>query len=251
MINKKYCNFVKQSKAKQSKAIIIFFIFILFIFNSCSDELITIVDEYNPPYEIKPIPNSDGTVSINFWSGVLANDFAGFNLYATNTSGPFTQPNDAIGYPSLPTIPYDTHTRSNITLTFPKSYTFDTTQPSYITVTAYGTNDLASDGIETRINQVVSVFPRQQQTGAPAGFTITPNQTVDYTGGVIQSYGVQSNFDAITVFTNNIPLTSSAQYLQGGLYIASNGTTLYKLWISPSGNCIYATHSKADKCNTI
>ena len=32
---------------------IIFLIFALFIFNSCSDELITIVDEYNPPYEIK------------------------------------------------------------------------------------------------------------------------------------------------------------------------------------------------------
>ena len=279
MINKKYCNFVKQSKAKQSKAkqskakqskakqskaIIIFFIFILFIFNSCSDELITIVDEYNPPYEIKPIPNSDGTVSINFWSGVLANDFAGFNLYATNTSGPFTQPNDAIGYPSLPTIPYDTHTRSNITLTFPTSYTFDTTRPSYITVTAYGTNDLASDGIETRINQVVSVFPRQATTvsgslnnGASIGgitISITGN-TISAKVGVtdmqVKSYGYRTNFNEITVFTND-SLSTSASYSanSGWLYIFYSSTTptLTKLWIT-SGGYTYATHSQA--CNTI
>ena len=73
---------------------IIFFISILFIFISCSNELITVVDEYNPPYGIKAIPGSN-SISISFWSGILASDFVGFNLYA-GTSSNFNQPNDAI-----------------------------------------------------------------------------------------------------------------------------------------------------------
>ena len=69
---------------------IIFLIFILFIFNSCRDELITIVDEYNPPYGIKAIPGNN-SISISFWSGILASDFNGFNLYV-GTSGSFNRP---------------------------------------------------------------------------------------------------------------------------------------------------------------
>lgn len=56
---------------------VIFFISILFIFISCSNELITVVDEYNPPYGIKAIPGNN-SISISFWSGILASDFVGF-----------------------------------------------------------------------------------------------------------------------------------------------------------------------------
>ena len=103
--------------------------------------------------------------------------------------------------------------------------------------------------IETRIDSVIPVVPRQQQTGN-GNFAITGTSTVAYTGGVIQFYGVQSNFDAITVFTN--ASSQSLSYAAGGLYIGSNGTTLSKLWISPSGGGnTTATHSQAGQCNTI
>ena len=227
---------------------IIFLFFILFIFNSCSNELITVVDEYNPLYQVRAIPG-DGSISINFWSGILASDFAGFNLYISTTQT-FTNAllNSSGGYP---TISFSTHARSNITLTFPTTVTYNNNTLYYVSVTAYGTNDLAEGGkIETRIDSIIPVVPRQQQTGN-GNFTITGTSTVAYTGGVIQSYGVQSDFNAITVFTNNIPLTSSAQYLQGGLYIASNGNNLYKLRINSDGNYTTATHDKANLCYTI
>ncbi|TXJ30129.1 hypothetical protein EPJ69_11210 [Brachyspira aalborgi] len=229
---------------------IIFLFFILFIFNSCSNELITVVDEYNPLYQVRAIPGN-ASIKINFWSGILASDFAGFNLYISTTQT-FTNAllNSSGGYP---TIPFSTHARSNITLTFPTTggLTYNNGTLYYVSVTAYGTNDLAEGGkIETRIDSIIPVVPRQQQNGTPTGFTITPNSTVAYTGGVIKSYGVQSNFDAITVFTNNNITTTSESYAVGGLYIASNTTTLYKLWITSSGST-YATHTQADKCNTI
>lgn len=226
---------------------IIFLFFISFIFNSCSNELITVVDEYNPLYQVRAIPG-DGSISINFWSGILASDFAGFNLYISTTQN-FTNAllNSSGGYP---TISFSTHARSNITLTFPTTLTYNNGTLYYVSVTAYGTNDLAEGGkIETRIDSVIPVVPRQQQTGN-GNFTITGTSTVAYTGGVIQSYGVQSNFDAITVFTN--ASSQSQSYAAGGLYIGSNGTTLSKLWISPSGGGnTTATHSQAGQCNTI
>lgn len=226
---------------------IIFLFFILFIFNSCSNELITVVDEYNPLYQVRAIPG-DGSIKINFWSGILASDFAGFNLYISTTTT-FTNAllNSSGGYP---TISFSTHARSNITLTFPTTVTYNNNTLYYVSVTAYGTNDLAEGGkIETRIDSVIPVVPRQQQTGN-GNFTITGTSTVAYTGGVIQSYGVQSNFDAITVFTN--ASSQSQSYAAGGLYIGSNGTTLSKLWISPSGGGnTTATHSEASRCNTI
>ena len=228
---------------------IIFLFFILFIFNSCSNELITVVDEYNPLYQVRAIPG-DASIKINFWSGILASDFAGFNLYISDTTT-FTNAllNSSGGYP---TISFSTHARSNITLTFPTTLTYNNGTLYYVSVTAYGTNDLAEGGkIETRIDSVIPVVPRQQQTGTPTGFTITPNQTVNYTGGVIQSYGVQSNFDAITVFTNNNITATSQSYAVGEIYIASNATTLYKLRINSDGNYTYATHSQAGQCNTI
>ena len=226
---------------------IIFLFFILFIFNSCSNELITVVDEYNPLYQVRAIPGNE-SISINFWSGILASDFAGFNLYISN-SKTFTNAllNNSGGYP---TISFSTHARSNITLTFPKraGLTYNNNTLYYVSVTAYGTNDLAEGGkIETRRDSVIPVVPREELQGS-TGFTITGTSTVAYTGGVIQFYGVQSNFDAITVFTN--ASSQSQSYAVGGLYIGSNSTTLSKLWITSSGST-YATHTQADKCNTI
>ena len=230
---------------------IIFLFFILFIFNSCSNELITVVDEYNPLYQVRAIPG-DNSIKINFWSGILASDFAGFNLYISTTQT-FTNAllNSSGGYP---TIPFSTHARSNITLTFPKraGLTYNNGDLYYVSVTAYGTNDLAEGGkIETRIDSIIPVVPRAESTTGSGNFTVTVNSTVAYTGGVIQSYGIQSNFDAITVFTNNNITATSQSYAAGGLYIASNGTTLSKLWINPSGGNTTATHSRANDCNTI
>lgn len=228
---------------------IIFLFFILFIFNSCSNELITVVDEYNPLYQVRAIPGNN-SISINFWSGILASDFAGFNLYISDSTT-FTNAllNSSGGYP---TISFSTHARSNITLTFPTTGgPYNNGTLYYVSVTAYGTNDLAEGGkIETRIDSIIPVVPRQQQTGT-TGFTITGTTTVAAAAGVIKSYGVQSNFDAITVFTNNNITTTSESYAVGGLYIASNQNNLYKLWINPSGGNITATHSQAGQCNTI
>ena len=224
---------------------IIFLFFILFIFNSCSNELITVVDEYNPLYEVKVIPGSN-SISINFWSGILASDFAGFNLYISD-SQTFTNAllNDKQGYP---TIPFSTHARSNITLKFPDT-SIQNNKLYYVSVTAYGTNDLAEGGkIETRRDSVIAVVPRAETQGS-TGFTITPNQKVDAAAGVIQFYGVQSDFNAITVFTN--ASSQSQSYAVGGLYIASNGTTLYKLRINSDGNYTTASHGQAGQCNTI
>ena len=231
------------------KKIFLLIVFSIF-FSSCAEELVTIIDEYNMPYEIKAIPG-DSKVSIEFWSGILASDFAGFNLYISTTPN-FTNAilNERDGYP---TIPFSTHARSNITLTFPKraGLTYNNGDLYYVSVTAYGTNDLAEGGkIETRIDSIIPVVPRQQQTGT-TGFTITGTTTVAAAAGVIKSYGVQSNFDAITVFTNNNITTTSESYAVGGLYIASNQNNLYKLWINPSGGNITATHSQAGQCNTI
>lgn len=230
---------------------IIFLFFILFIFNSCSNELITVVDEYNPLYQVRAIPG-DASISINFWSGILASDFAGFNLYISTTQT-FTNAllNSSGGYP---TISFSTHARSNITLTFPTTggLTYNNGTLYYVSVTAYGTNDLAEGGkIETRIDSIIPVVPRPESTAGTTGFTITPGTSVAATTGVIKSYGVQSNFDAITVFTNNNITTTSESYAVGGLYIASNGSSLYKLWINPSGGNTTATHSQAGQCNTI
>ena len=222
----------------------------MFIFNSCSNELITVVDEYNPLYQVRAIPGN-ASISINFWSGILASDFAGFNLYIS-TDKNFT---NALLSPEgrYPTIPFSTHARSNITLQFPTTVTYNNNTLYYVSVTAYGTNDLAEGGkIETRRDSVIPVVPRGETTSANStGFTINAQtQTVSATG-VIQSYGVQSNFDAITVFTNNNITTTSESYAVGGVYIASNGNNLYKLRINSDGNYTTATHSRAGQCNTI
>lgn len=237
---------------------IVFFIFILFIFNifnSCSDELITIVDEYNPPYQIKAIPG-DNSISINFWSGVLASDFVGFNLYA-GTSPSFNQPTDAIlnseveGYP---TVKVSTHVRSNVTLSIPGTYNNGTLY--YVTVTAYGTNELLeSKYIETKISSVVPVVPRVEGDGT--GNTITVNGTQIATinadkitcqaGWQMQYFGIQTNFNAVVVITNNV-YRNDSPYANNGLYIFSNTAqnNLAKVWITSAGNYRWAYHSQGN-----
>lgn len=244
---------------------IIFFISILFIFISCSNELITVVDEYNPPYGIKAIPGNN-SISISFWSGILASDFVGFNIYIKQGNSTFTQPTDAIknnlgGYP---TVANSTHTRTNFTIPIPTNLVgvpaIQNGNLYYVTVTAYGTNDLTDTKyIETKINAIVPVIPRAEgdDTGniitasnQPVGTIDTSNNKINSTNGwKVQSFGPQSDFNAVVVITNNIFYTN-AEYSLNGLYIFSNGHNgLAKVWItntngSPSYHWAY--HDKAN-----
>lgn len=241
---------------------IIFFISILFIFISCSNELITVVDEYNPPYGIKAIPGSN-SISISFWSGILASDFVGFNLYA-GTSSNFNQPNDAIknNMGSYPTVENSTHTRSSFT--FPISGTYNNGTLYYVTVTAYGTNDLIDTKyIETKINAIVPVIPRAEgdvtgnttitASNQPVGTIDTSNNKINSTNGwKVQSFGPQSDFNAVVVITNNIFYTN-AEYSLNGLYIFSNTgqSALAKVWLNSSSGYRWAYHNQASQWNGI
>lgn len=245
---------------------IIFFISILFIFISCSNELITVVDEYNPPYGIKAIPGNN-SISISFWSGILASDFVGFNIYIKQGNSTFTQPTDAIknnlgGYP---TVANSTHTRTNFTIPIPTNLVgvpaIQNGNLYYVTVTAYGTNDLTDTKyIETKINAIVPVIPRMEGTNTGGNTTITANgQTVANVNGDkitpsgnwgMQYFGTQSDFNAVVVITNNNFPKSDNAYSVNGLYIFSNGQNgLAKVWItntngSPSYHWAY--HDKAN-----
>lgn len=244
---------------------IIFFISILFVFISCSNELITVVDEYNPPYGIKAIPGNN-SISISFWSGILASDFVGFNIYIKQGNSTFTQPTDAIknslgGYP---TVANSTHTRTNFTIPIPTNLVgvpaIQNGNLYYVTVTAYGTNDLTDTKyIETKINAIVPVIPRAEGNGTGDMITANGSQvgTIDKTqnlvtasgGWKLQYFGPQSDFNAVVVITNNIFYTN-AEYSLNGLYIFSNGQNgLAKVWItntngSPSYHWAY--HDKAN-----
>lgn len=246
---------------------IIFFISILFIFISCSNELITVVDEYNPPYGIKAIPGSN-SISISFWSGILASDFVGFNIYIKQGNSSFTQPTDAIknslgGYP---TVANSTHTRTNFTIQVPPTQTGQTYQNGtlyYVTVTAYGTNDLTDTKyIETKINAIVPVIPRTEGNGT--GNTITANSqtvgTIDKTqnlvtasaGWQLQYFGPQSDFNAVVVITNKNFYEKDA-YSLNGLYIFSNTgqSALAKVWLNSSSGYHWAYHNQASQWNGI
>ena len=241
---------------------IIFFISILFVFISCSNELITVVDEYNPPYGIKAIPGSN-SISISFWSGILASDFVGFNIYIKQGNSTFTQPTDAIknnlgGYP---TVANSTHTRTNFTIPIPTNLAgvpaIQNGNLYYVTVTAYGTNDLTDTKyIETKINAIVPVIPRMEGNGT--GNTITANSqtvgTIDKTqnlvtasaGWQLQYFGPQSDFNAVVVITNNNFYEKDA-YSLNGLYIFSNGQNgLAKVHIISSSSHRWAYHDKAN-----
>ena len=145
------------------------------------------------------IPKEEQTIVVNFWSGILASDFAGFNLYISTTQT-FTNAllNSSGGYP---TIPFSTHARSNITLQFPTTLTYNNGTLYYVSVTAYGTNDLAEGGkIETRRDSVIAVVPRGETQGN-GGFAIdTQAQTVSApNNGVIQSYGQQTDRETVAI----------------------------------------------------
>lgn len=226
------------------KKIILLSILTLFIF-SCSSDLITIIDEYNQPYDIKVIPG-DNSITLNFWSGVLATDFAGFNFYVNNT-GVFVQTNDAILNSSgiLPTYPQSNHVRTNFNINIPGTYANGTVY--YASVTAYGTNDLVETKyIETKISGSYKVVPRPEGTLIPVAFggtvnvlgagniaTITTNTITPINGYRIQFFGVQNDFNAVVTVTNTNLATDfdlSEDLLSGGLYILYNGTSLIKLW---------------------
>ena len=247
---------------------IIFFISILFIFISCSNELITVVDEYNPPYGIKAIPGNN-SISISFWSGILASDFVGFNIYIKQGNSSFTQPTDAIknnlgGYP---TVANSTHTRTNFTIPIPTNLAgvpaIQNGNLYYVTVTAYGTNDLTDTKyIETKINAIVPVIPRTEGNGT--GDTITANNqtvgTIDKTqnlvtasgGWKLQYFGPQSDFNAVVVITNNNFYEKDA-YSLNGLYIFSNTgqSALAKVWLNSSSGYRWAYHNQASQWNGI
>ena len=105
----------------------------------------------------------------------MASDFAGFNLYIhTNKNLTNALLNEKGGYP---TIPFSTHARSNITLTFPTNANPQNNTLYYVSVTAYGTNDLAEGGkIETRINAIIPVIPRAEATNAVSGTNTNGNR---------------------------------------------------------------------------
>lgn len=232
---------------KMKKIILILTISILNI--SCSSDLITIVDEYNQPYDIKVIPG-DNNITVNFWSGVLATDFTGFNFYV-NDSGVFIQTNDAIIGTNglLPTYPQSNHIRTNFNITIPRN--FQNNLLYYVSVTAYGTNDLVENKyIETKISGSYKVIPRPEgelpainigeniivpSVGNVAFITAT-NTIVSSGGFRIQNFGVQSDFNSIVIVTNmdyNKDFDNTPEpLLQGSLYILYNGTGFVKLRVT-------------------
>lgn len=245
------------------KKIFIIIIPIIFLLSSCNEELITIVDEYNSPYDIKAIA-SNNAVYIDFWSGILASDFVGFNIYA-GTSDTFTQPDNAIqnANNAYPTIRRGTHTRTNFVIKVPTtSMTFNNGTLYYLSVTAYGTNELVDKKyIETPISTVCPVIPRPEDTGS--GTTLIANNiqvgTMDPTGGTVtansgwgvQYFGYQTNFNSIVNITNNTDASfdSEAVYSLNGLYVfkQTGGNSLAKIWITSANGYRWAYQADASK----
>ncbi|MEI0557297.1 hypothetical protein [Brachyspira intermedia] len=241
------------------KKIFIFNIIAIFLFISCNEELITIVDEYNSPYDVYAIPG-DGKVSISFWSGVIASDFAGFNIYA-GTSPNFTQPDNAIKDSSgaYPTIKGSNHTRTNFVREIP-NYTFNNGTLYYIAVTAYGTNELtANKYIETLISSTHPVIPRPEGTGS--GTTLTagsasvgtmdPNtgKVTASSGWGVQYFGYQTNFNTVVIVTNNTDdaFDNESVYSVNGLYIFKSGNQLAKIWIKSATSYQWAYQANASQ----
>ncbi|PTY40520.1 hypothetical protein [Brachyspira hampsonii] len=241
------------------KKIIIFIIPIIFLFISCNEELITIVDEYNTPYNIYAIPGNN-KVSISFWSGIIASDFSGFNIYV-GTSSNFVQPDNAIKnvQQALPTVASSNHTRTNFIIEIP-NYTFNNGNLYYVSVTAYGTNNLVDNKyIETTINSILPVVPRLEGTGT--GTTLTANTTgvgtmdpntgkvTPSSGWKVQYFGYQTDFNTVVNVTNNTDdsFDSEAVYSINGLYIFKNGNQLAKIWITSATSYQWAYQSDASK----
>ena len=242
------------------KKICILIILSIFTFISCNEELITVVDEYNPPYDIQAIPGN-GKVSISFWSGVIASDFAGFNIYA-KTSDSFIQPDDAIqnSKKTYPTVASSNHTRTNFVIQIP-TYTFNNNTLYYVSVTAYGTNDLVDKKyIETPISAICPVIPRPEGAGSsttlkagsgPVVGTMDPTAgKVTATGGWgVQYFGYQTNFNAVVILTNNKDTSFDTEtiYAVNGLYIFKNRNQLAKIWIKSASSYQWAYQQDASK----
>ncbi|MEI0605180.1 hypothetical protein R4K55_13270 [Brachyspira alvinipulli] len=241
------------------KKIFIFIISSIFLFTSCNEELITIVDEYNAPYDIKAIP-SNNAVYISFWSGILASDFAGFNLYA-GTANSFNQPADAIKNASggYPTIAGSNHTRTNFVIQIP-TYTFANGTLYYIAVSAYGTNDLVDKKyIETPISTILPVVPRPEGAGNGNALTANGNNVGNIAGGTVtasagwgvQYFGYQTNFNAVVIVTNNndAAFDTDAVYSVNGLYIfkQNGGNGLAKIWITGANAYRWAYQADASQ----
>ena len=244
------------------KKIFVLIAFSIF-FSSCAEELVTVIDEYNMPYEIKAIAG-DSKVSIEFWSGILASDFAGFNLYA-KTSEDMVQPDDAIqdaATQTLPTVKGVTHTRTNFILEIP-NYTFQNGTKYYITVTAYGTNELIEEKyIETKINTVVPVIPRPEGTGTIASGAIVANGSINVgtvsgnminasTPWKVQYFGYQTNFNSVVLVTNMNGFDDNAPYLVNGLYVFYNGSALVKVLIGANDSYQWAYQDNAASWNGV
>ncbi|MEI0611483.1 hypothetical protein [Brachyspira pilosicoli] len=243
------------------KKIFLLIIFTIF-FSSCAEELVTIIDEYNMPYEIKAIPG-DNKVSIEFWSGILASDFAGFNLYA-KTSENMVQPDDAIldaSTQALPTIKGTNHTRTNFIMEIP-NYSFQNGTKYFITVTAYGTNELIEEKyIETKINTAVPVIPRPEGSATIAGgvISVNGNNVGAITANMInasapwkvQYFGYQTNFNSVVVVTNMNGFDNDAPYLVNGLYIFYNGSALAKVLIGANNTYQWAYQAAAASWNGV
>lgn len=235
----------------------------IFLLISCNEELITVVDDYNSPYDIKAIA-SNNAIYIDFWSGVLASDFAGFNLYA-GTANSFTQPDDAITNSTTiyPTIYQGTHTRTNFVFQIPTTeMTFNNGSLYYVSVTAYGTNNLVDKKyIETQITSILPVIPRPEDNGTPPALTAN-GQTVGNadpsagkvtanSGWGVQYFGYQTNFNSVVVLTNNTDdsFDNESVYSVNGLYIFKQlgGNALAKIWIKSDTEYRWAYQADASQ----
>jgi len=218
-----------------------------FLLYGCGSDLITILDEYNPPYDIVAVPG-DGKITINFVSGILASDFAGFNIYVNG----FSQPSDAIlgGDGVLPTIRSENHAREYFYLPVPNIGTGNNGTLYTVALTAYGTNALADDGyIETKINNTYTVVPRPEGSVTTLTSIVnipspTPVTVANITDGLIQGagyriqyFGTQLSFTNITIITNNNYSTdfdsSAIPAIANGVYVfKDNGNNFVKIWIT-------------------
>ena len=230
-----------------------------FLFYSCESDLITVLDEYNPPYEIVAIPRNGG-ITVNFISGILASDFAGFNIYVDN----FTQPTGALlgTTGALPTVIDENHVREPFYLPVPGTYANGTQYT--IALTAYGTNDLADNGyIETKINATYTVVPRPEGSVTSTSTVAIPVAGViaNITGSLIQVtgtykiqyFGTQSSFTNITIITNNNYTTDFNAHaipaIANGVYVLKDsGNNFVKIWIKSisGGNITFDWAHRSD-----
>ena len=228
----------------------IFIMFFSLFLLSCETDIILVLDEYNSPYEIVAIPKNNA-LSVKFLSGVTASDFAGFNFYV-NTSPSFTLFTDAITNASggKPTIIEESHTREFFNFDIPGAYVNGIKY--YVSVTVYGTNDLATDKrIETPLSTIVEVVPRPEGTltgvtgVAIVAGTVTAGADLVFNFGTgtvtaagafkIQDFGYQTNFNSIIVVTNNSYPTdfdTTAPLTDNRLYILYDGNTYSKIWVT-------------------